>query len=142
MKKLNLFGLLAAAGLALGQGCAHPPMSCCDTPAAAAPPPPAPRFSVNYMDPSVDPGADFYRYACGGWLSNNPVPADKSRWGAFQELEQRNLDLIHDILLSTLADCDAKPPPPHSPAGRGGRLLRLGHEHQPPGATGVRAAAR
>jgi predicted metalloendopeptidase len=25
--------------------------------------------------------------------------------------------LIHDILLSTMADCDAKPPPPHSPAG-------------------------
>ncbi len=57
-----------------------------------------PRFSVDYMDKSVDAGKDFYKYANGSWLKNNPVPADKSRWGSFGELEERNKFLIHNIL--------------------------------------------
>jgi putative endopeptidase len=116
--KLSLF--LAAAGLVLGQGCAHQPAVCLPAAQPAQPPPAVPRFSVKYMDTSVDPGADFFRYACGAWLAANPVPADKSRWGAFEELQDRNWRLIHDILLSTIADCDAKPPPPHSPLGEVG----------------------
>ena len=53
---------------------------------AAEPAPKVPRFSLDYMDRSVDPGAEFYRYADGNWIKHNPVPADKSRWGAFMEL--------------------------------------------------------
>jgi putative endopeptidase len=120
MKKLKLPLALAAAGLALGQGCAHPPAVCLPAEQTGQPPPPAPRFSVKYMDTSVDPGADFFRYACGAWLAANPVPADKSRWGAFEELQDRNWHLIHAILLSTLPDCDGKAPPPRSPAGEVG----------------------
>ncbi len=33
------------------------------------------------MDTTVDPGKDFYRYANGTWLKNNPIPATESRWG-------------------------------------------------------------
>jgi len=33
------------------------------------------------MDTTVDPGKDFYRYANGTWLKNNPIPASESRWG-------------------------------------------------------------
>lgn len=72
----------------------------------------APRFSLDYMDKSVDPAVDFYRYANGTWLKNNPVPADKSRWGAFIELGERNWLLLHDILDSTAAS----KPAPKSPA--------------------------
>ncbi len=68
---------------------------------AAEPPPKVPRFSVEYLDKSVKPGADFFRYADGTWLKQNPVPADKSRWGAFMELQERNWWLIHEILDST-----------------------------------------
>ena len=89
MKKLKLPLVLAAAGLAVGQGCAHPPAAGLPLD-QSAPPPPAPRFSVKYMDTSVDPGADFFRYAGGAWRAANPVPADKSRWGAFEELQDRN----------------------------------------------------
>lgn len=75
--------------------------------AAEVPPPPAnPRFSVDYMDQSVDPGADFYQYANGAWLKKNPVPPDKTRWGAFFELQERNWYFIHRIL----AELEAAPP--------------------------------
>ncbi len=59
---------------------------------------PAPRFSVDNMDKSVDPSADFYRYAAGSWIRRNPVPADKSRWSGFEELQERNWQLIHALL--------------------------------------------
>ena len=57
-----------------------------------------PRFSIESMDRSIDPGTDFYRFACGNWLKQNPVPPDKSRWSGFEELQERNWQLIHDLL--------------------------------------------
>src|ERR1039457_1568816 len=65
-----------------------------------------PRFSVEYMDKAVDPAADFFHYAAGNWIKANPVPADKSRSGAFIELQERNWSLIHGILDSTTASKD------------------------------------
>lgn len=82
--------------------------------------PKVPRFSVEYMDRSVDPGRDFYRYADGNWVKNNPVPADKSRWGAFVELQERNWYLIHQILDSVAAT----PQPTNSPAQKVADLFR------------------
>jgi putative endopeptidase len=71
-----------------------------------------PRFSTNYMDRSIDPTVDFYHFACGTWLKNNPVPADKARWAGFDQLAQRNWELLHGLLESAAADTSA---PPHSP---------------------------
>ena len=65
-----------------------------------------PRFSIDYMDKAVDPAADFFHYAAGNWIKANPVPADKSRWGAFIELQERNWFLIHGILDSTTTNKD------------------------------------
>ena len=39
------------------------------------------------MDRSVTPGDDFFDYANGTWLKNNPIPADKSRYGMFNVLD-------------------------------------------------------
>jgi putative endopeptidase len=58
------------------------------------------------MDKAVDPASDFFHYAAGNWIKANPVPADKSRWGAFIELQERNWFLIHGILDSTAANKD------------------------------------
>ena len=74
---------------------------------------PVPRFSTNYMDLSVSPSTDFFHYANGAWLKANPVPADKSRWSGFEELQERNWHLLHDILESTLTN---RPADTHSPA--------------------------
>lgn len=68
---------------------------------AAEAPPRAPRFSVENMDRSVEPAADFYRYAAGNWIKNNPVPSDKSRWSGFDELQQRNWFLVRELLESS-----------------------------------------
>jgi len=63
--------------------------------------PRVPAFSVDYMDRSVNPATNFYEFANGQWVKNNPVPADKSRWAAFTELAERNWYLIHQILDDT-----------------------------------------
>ena len=76
-------------------------------------PPRVPAFSVDYMDRSVNPGTDFYHFADGQWLKNNPVPADKARWAAFTELAERNWYLIHEIL--DAAALQSKSLPLHSP---------------------------
>jgi putative endopeptidase len=60
--------------------------------------PPVPAFSVAYMDTSVSPTADFYAYADGQWVKDNPVPADKARWASFTQLAERNSYLIHALL--------------------------------------------
>jgi len=72
-------------------------------------PPKVPAFSVDYMDRSVSPATNFYEFAAGQWLKDNPVPADKSRWASFSELAERNWYLIHEILVSA-ANHDAALP--------------------------------
>ncbi len=60
-----------------------------------------PAFDLTAMDKTADPCADFYQYACGNWMKNNPIPADKSRWGRFAELDENNLYVLRDILEET-----------------------------------------
>lgn len=58
-----------------------------------------PVFSVDDMDLNANPATDFWRYANGGWLDANPVPAEYGSWGAFHELHERNEKIVHDILI-------------------------------------------
>jgi putative endopeptidase len=50
------------------------------------------------LDPTCKPCADFYRYATGGWQDKNPIPADRARWGTFDELADANLERERTIL--------------------------------------------
>jgi putative endopeptidase len=78
--------------------------------AAADAAPKNPAFSVDYMDRSVDPRADFYHFADGNWVKESPVPADKPRWGAFYELQERNWYLLHQILDAAAASSQSNSP--------------------------------
>src|SRR5688572_20883292 len=56
------------------------------------------RFSPAKMDPSVDPRVDFLKFAAGKWYANTKIPADKSRWGGFDELSDANWARIRSIV--------------------------------------------
>lgn len=53
---------------------------------------------LNAIDKSADPCQNFYQYACGTWIKNNPVPPEYSRWSRFNELLNRNQQTLREIL--------------------------------------------
>ena len=57
-----------------------------------------PSFDLTAMDKTIDPCVDFYQYSCGNWMKSNPIPADKSRWGRFNQLDEYNVYILRDIL--------------------------------------------
>ncbi|MFT3704877.1 MAG: M13 family metallopeptidase [Agriterribacter sp.] len=50
------------------------------------------------MDLTIKPGDDFFSYANGNWVKNNPVPASKTRWGSFDILYLASLEKIRSLL--------------------------------------------
>ncbi len=60
------------------------------------------------LDTTTSPIADFYQYACGGWMRNHPLEAEYSRFGSFDELGLRNLEQVNGIITELGEQGDAK----------------------------------
>ncbi|HLW51219.1 MAG TPA: M13 family metallopeptidase [Candidatus Angelobacter sp.] len=91
---MRIFKLLAVAVILSGMACAQGAKD--QGPGAG--PKQINVLDLNAIDKSADPCADFYQYSCGGWLKNNPIPADQPAWGRFSELAENNRQFLREIL--------------------------------------------
>lgn len=67
------------------------------------------KYTINtdWMDNSTSPGDDFFQFASGEWLANNPVPASEAIWGSFNVLDKENKRKL-TILLEEALENDNK----------------------------------
>lgn len=72
--------------------------------------PKVPTYGASAVDRSVNPCEDFYHFACGTWMKNNPIPSDQAAWGSFAELAERNQYILKDVLEKAVARGSAGTP--------------------------------
>jgi len=59
-------------------------------------------INLNHMDKTVKPSDNFFRYVNGTWLDNTEIPADRTRWGSFDELREKTDKDMMEILKEAL----------------------------------------
>jgi endothelin-converting enzyme/putative endopeptidase len=57
-----------------------------------------PSLEPAFIDASVDPCVDFWRYSCGNWNKLNPIPPDQPSWHVYSKMAQENLQFLWGVL--------------------------------------------
>jgi putative endopeptidase len=65
-----------------------------------------PVIDPSAIDHTVSPCENFYKFACGNWISKNPIPPDRGRWTRFDALTELNLEKLRAILEQAAAGSD------------------------------------
>ena len=122
MRKRTMFPFLAAGIVALAS---------CNTPQKEV----VKIAAINpaNMDTTVAAGTDFYEYACGGWIKNNPLKPEYARFGTFDQLLENNQEQLR-VLIEELS---ATPHEAGSVAGKIGALYAMGLDSTKLNADGV-----
>jgi putative endopeptidase len=55
-------------------------------------------FDTANLDKTCKPCDDFFQFAMGGWMKNNPIPPEYSSWGSFTVLADKNQQALRQIL--------------------------------------------
>ena len=92
--------------LALATALALAAAACAALRAAEPSKTPTPVYDVRELDPAISACQDFNGYANGKWIAANPIPADKTRWGAFDQLREQSLAAQHKIVDAADANAD------------------------------------
>jgi putative endopeptidase len=75
----------------------------------ASPPGSEHGFDLANLDRSCAPCTDFNKFANGGWMAKNPIPAAYPSWGIANEVNERNREILHQILEDAAKDTTAAP---------------------------------
>jgi len=65
-------------------------------------------FDNAFIDSTINPCDNFYKFAVGNWMKNNPVPETESRWMAFNILAEENKQKLAGILEQVAQNKNAK----------------------------------
>lgn len=61
-------------------------------------------FDLSDLDTTCKPCQDFYRFATGGWTKQHPIPPEYAAWGRFNELQNKNQEVLRQILEGAAQD--------------------------------------
>ena len=65
-----------------------------------------PTFDVSQLDQKINPCGDFNGFVNSKWVAANPIPADRTRWGAFDELREHSLQTQRGIVEAAARDAN------------------------------------